>query len=88
MPKPRILCKAALAEIEQQVNTQLENQAENFVTINEAAAILRLSHHTVRHLLARKKLRRFKVGGVGAGRRTLLHKDDVLALVRVEEVES
>jgi excisionase family DNA binding protein len=51
--------------------------AEEFLTVREGAALLRLSEVSIRRYLTQKKLRRFKVGG-----RTLLMRSDVLGLVR------
>lgn len=51
--------------------------AEEFLTVREGAALLKLSEVSIRRYLTQKKLRRFKVGG-----RTLLMRGDVLGLVR------
>jgi hypothetical protein len=51
--------------------------AQEFLTVREGAALLRLSEVSIRRYLTLKKLRRFKVGS-----RTLLMRSDVLGLVR------
>lgn len=50
---------------------------QEFLTVREGAALLRLSEVSIRRYLTLKKLRRFKVGS-----RTLLMRSDVLGLVR------
>ena len=67
-------------------NGQLENPrrdapptAEEFLTVREGAALLKLSEASIRRYLTLKKLRRFKVGS-----RTLLKRGDVLGLVHEE----
>jgi len=50
---------------------------EEFLTVRESAALLKLSEVSIRRYLTQKKLRRFKVGS-----RTLLMRGDVLGLVR------
>ncbi len=51
--------------------------AEEFLTVREGAALLRLSEVSIRRYLTLKKLRPFKVGS-----RPLLKRGDVLGLVR------
>jgi excisionase family DNA binding protein len=51
-----------------------------FLTVKEAAELLRVSQVSIRRYLGQGRLRRFKVGA-----RTLLQHDDVLALVRQAE---
>jgi excisionase family DNA binding protein len=51
--------------------------AEEFLTVREGAALLRISEGSIRRYLTLKKLRWFKVGS-----RTLLIRSDVLGLVR------
>ena len=50
-----------------------------FVSVAEAAELLRVSVVSIRRYLGQKKLKRFKVGA-----RTLLQRNDVMALVREE----
>jgi len=50
--------------------------AEEFLTVRESAALLKLSEASIRRYLTIKRLRRFKVGS-----RTLLKRGDVLGLV-------
>lgn len=50
-----------------------------YVTVSESAEILRLSEISIRRYLTKKILARYKVGG-----RTLLRRDEVLALVKAE----
>jgi hypothetical protein len=56
-------------------------RSPRYVTVRQAAEKLFLSDAAVRKLLTQKVLRRFKVCGTGAGRRTLLLSDEVDALV-------
>lgn len=48
-----------------------------FVSVQEAAELLRVSQVSIRRYLGQGKLKRFKVGS-----RTLLRHDQVMALVR------
>lgn len=48
-----------------------------FLSVAQAASILQISEVSIRRYLGQKRLRRFKVGS-----RTLLRREDVLALVR------
>jgi len=48
-----------------------------YIAVREAAVLLRLSEISIRRYLTQGRLRRFK-----AGSRTLLRRDDVLALVK------
>jgi excisionase family DNA binding protein len=50
---------------------------QNFITVKEAAGILKLSEISVRRFLTKRKLKRFK-----AGARTLIRLSEVLALIR------
>jgi excisionase family DNA binding protein len=52
-----------------------------YMTVQEAASWLSLSDAAVRRLLTQKLLRRFKVCGVGSGRRTLVLFDEVKSLI-------
>lgn len=53
---------------------------EQFLTCKEAAAIVKLSEISIRRLLTKGKLRRFKMGA-----RTLISRAELLGLVRVSE---
>jgi excisionase family DNA binding protein len=57
------------------------SRTPKYDTVQEAAKRLFISDAAVRKLLTQKVLRRFKVCGLGAGRRTLLLSDEVDALV-------
>ena len=57
------------------------SRSPKYVTVQQAAERLFISDAAVRKLLTQKVLRRFKVCGLGAGRRTLLLSDEVDALV-------
>jgi excisionase family DNA binding protein len=48
-----------------------------YITVPEAADLLRMSEISIRRFLTQKKLARFKAGG-----RTLLRRDQVLGMVR------
>lgn len=50
--------------------------AGEFITVREAAALLKLSEISIRRFLTVKKLRRYKVGS-----RTLLHASEVRSLI-------
>jgi len=50
-----------------------------YITVGEAAEILRLSEISIRRYLTKKVLARYKAGG-----RTLLRRDDVVALIKAE----
>lgn len=52
-------------------------RAGEFITVREAAAILKLSEISIRRLLTQKKLKRFKVGA-----RTLIRLSEALSLIR------
>lgn len=52
---------------------------QHFVSVQEAADLLRVSQVSIRRYLGQRKLKRFKVGS-----RTLLRHSDVMALVREE----
>ncbi|MBZ5641596.1 MAG: helix-turn-helix domain-containing protein [Acidobacteriia bacterium] len=56
---------------------------EVYLTVREAANILRLSEISVRRFLTKKKLKRYKVGGKVTGR-TLLLQSEVIALIKVQ----
>jgi excisionase family DNA binding protein len=49
-----------------------------YFTVKEAAELLRLSEVTIRRLLWKKKIKRYRAGG-----RTLLLKTDVLAQIKL-----
>ena len=52
-------------------------QQSDFITVKEAAGILKLSEISIRRFLTKRKLKRFK-----AGARTLVRRSDVLSLIR------
>lgn len=54
-----------------------ERSISQFVSVAEAADLLRISKVSIRRYLGMRKLKKFKVGS-----RTLIRRDDVLALVR------
>lgn len=68
--------------------TQVQRAAQNstansdFITVQEAADMLRLSQISIRRFLTQKKLTRFKVGRSKKTGRTLLKRSEVLSLVR------
>ena len=47
-----------------------------YISIKEGAALVRLSHWTLRAWLTQKRLTRYKIGG-----RTLIRRDELLGLV-------
>jgi excisionase family DNA binding protein len=49
----------------------------DFITVKEAAALLKLSEISIRRFLTQKKLRRFKVGA-----RTLIRQTEAMSLIR------
>ena len=49
----------------------------DFITVKEAAAILKLSEISIPRFLTQKKLRRFKVGA-----RTLIRLSEAMSLIR------
>jgi excisionase family DNA binding protein len=49
----------------------------DFITVKEAAALLKLSDISIRRFLTQKKLRRFKVGA-----RTLIRVSEAMSLIR------
>ncbi len=51
-----------------------------YLSVPEGAALLRVSHWTIRAWLKNKKLPRYKAGG-----RTLASRDSLLALIREAE---
>ena len=55
------------------------NEVVTYITVAEAAEILRLSQISIRRYLTKKILARYKAGG-----RTLLRRDDVVALIKAE----
>jgi len=55
----------------------------DFITVSEAAQLVRMSTDSIRRFLWKKKLRRFKVGsGKGKANRTLVSRAEVLGLIR------
>ena len=52
-------------------------RSAEFLSVEEAAELLRMSQVSIRRYLGQGKLKRFKVGS-----RTLVRHDDVMALVR------
>lgn len=54
--------------------------ANQYVTVREAARLLKLSEISIRRFLSQKRLRRFKVGS-----RTLLLHSEVVGLIRESE---
>jgi excisionase family DNA binding protein len=52
----------------------------DFITVREAAGLLKMSEISIRRFLTQKKLKRFKVGA-----RTLLRSSEVLGLIRESE---
>jgi excisionase family DNA binding protein len=62
--------KPALSELQQR-----------FVSVQEAAEMLRISQVSIRRYLGQGKLKRFKVGS-----RTLLRHDEVMGLIRESDV--
>lgn len=54
--------------------------ANHYVTVREAARLLKLSEISIRRFLSQKKIRRFKVGS-----RTLLLQSEVVGLIREAE---
>jgi Helix-turn-helix domain len=71
-----------------EMQTQAQRGTENgkpgtdFVTVAEAAEILRLSQVSVRRFLTQKRLTRYKVDRSKKTSRTLLKRSEVLSLVR------
>jgi excisionase family DNA binding protein len=59
------------------------SESSPYITVAESAEILRLSEISIRRFLTKKILVRHKVGG-----RTLLRRDDVLALVKAESTSA
>jgi excisionase family DNA binding protein len=55
------------------------NEAAVYITVREAAELLRLSEISIRRYLTKKILARYKAGG-----RTLLRRDDVVAMIKAE----
>lgn len=55
-------------------------QGQQFLSVQEAAELLRISPVSIRRYLGQKKLKRYKVGA-----RTLLKAADVLGLVEAAE---
>jgi len=54
-----------------------QRQAAEFITVPEAAEILRMSEISIRRFLTKNILIRYK-----AGNRTLLRRDDVLGMIK------
>jgi excisionase family DNA binding protein len=59
------------------VQTQRAMPETQFVSVAEAAELIRISKVSIRRYLGQGKLKKFKVGS-----RTLIRREDVLALVR------
>jgi excisionase family DNA binding protein len=57
------------------------SQLSQFITCREAAEIGHMHEVTVRRYLAEKKLTRFKLG-----RKTLIRREDFMALIRPQEI--
>ncbi len=57
-------------------STVPSDQKENYINVKEAAALLRLSEISIRRMLWKRKLKRYKCGG-----RTLLRESQVLSLI-------
>lgn len=56
------------------------DEAGQYITVKEAAQIVRLSEISIRRYLTKKILVRYKIGG-----RTLLRRDDVVAMIKSAE---
>jgi excisionase family DNA binding protein len=54
----------------------VEKEGRQYITVSEAAELVRVSEVSIRRYLGQKKLKKFKFGG-----RTLLNRSDVLGLV-------
>jgi excisionase family DNA binding protein len=59
--------------------TPSSTSAGEFITCKETASLLKLSEISIRRLLTKKKLKRYKVGA-----RTLILKSEALGLIRAE----
>jgi excisionase family DNA binding protein len=66
--------------LEEHMADRAERQSDAagpYIAVREAAHLLRLSEVSVRRFLTEKRLKRYKAAG-----RTLLRRDEVLALVK------
>ena len=59
------------------IKATVSSDDPEFINVREAAALLRLSEISIRRLLWKKQLKRFKAGG-----RTLVKRSQVLSLIR------
>jgi excisionase family DNA binding protein len=59
----------------------LSELRQQFVSVQEAAEMLRISQVSIRRYLGQGKLKRFEVGA-----RTLLRHDEVMGLIRESDV--
>jgi excisionase family DNA binding protein len=66
----------------QKTKSAASRSQPQFVSVKEAAELVRLSQVSIRRYLGQGKLKRYKVGS-----RTLLRYDNVMALVQEAEAE-
>jgi excisionase family DNA binding protein len=59
----------------------IEQSKDEYISIPEAASLLRLSDKSIRRLLTEKRLTRFKVGA-SVKSRTLVLRSEVVALIQ------
>jgi excisionase family DNA binding protein len=59
----------------------VEQSKDEYISVPEAASLLRLSDKSIRRLLTEKRLTRFKVGAASVKSRTLLLRAEVVALI-------
>lgn len=62
------------------MHVETEAKVSDFLTCREASRIVRLSEVSIRRLLTKGRLRKFKIGG-----RTLVSRAELLGLVKVTE---
>lgn len=56
-----------------------QSKADEYITVRETAAMLRLSEISIRRMLTQKKLKRFKCGA-----RTLIKRSEALSLIKLQ----